>query len=304
MGQLVPGLAAAHISAAPGLPGAPESDWIAAAAPILLAAVLYTVGAINLYCTHRRRPNRFLARTAAFSAGLVVLAIALLSPLDRLSAELFCAHMVQHELLMLGAAPLLVLGHPLPNFLWAFPRRARQRIAVFLHTRPVRGAWQVVSAAGVAWLLHALALWIWHVPQMFNAALADRTVHDLQHLTFLSAALLFWSALFEARAPQQRAAGIVYLFTTTIHTAVLGALIALASRPWYAEWLQPSAHWRLSALEDQQLGGLIMWVPGCIVYVGCALALFARWVMPDGGDRPMRHAASDDRVEHEVADMR
>jgi putative membrane protein len=286
VGPIAPGIAAAHVSAA-GAVGESEADGIAAAVPMVVAAVLYALGAINLYRAHRQRPRGFLLRSAAFSAGLCVLAMALFSPLDRLSAELFCAHMVQHELLMLGAAPLLVLGHPLPQFLWAFPRSARQGISVFLHTRPVRIAWRAVSGAAAAWLLHALALWVWHVPRMFNAALADRTVHDLQHLTFLAAALLFWSALFEARAPDQRAAGIVYLFTTTLHTGVLGALIALAPHPWYAELLQPSSHWQLTALEDQQLGGLIMWVPGCVVYVGCALALFARWVMADAAERPM-----------------
>ena len=284
------GIVDAHtISAASSLTRASSANWLAATMPMLVAAILYALGATNLWRAQRRSRYRLLVRISAFGAGLGVLGIALLSPLDRVSAELFSAHMVQHELIMLAAAPLLVLGHPLPLFLWAFPGRARPGLVTFFHGRLIRRIWSVLSGAGCAWLLHALALWVWHVPRFFNAGLSRQTVHDLQHLTFLAAALLFWSALFEARGAHQRGAGIVYLFTTTIHTAVLGALIALASNPWYAESPQPSMGWQLTSLEDQQLGGLIMWVPGCIVYVGCALVLFARWITAST-DLPVRGA--------------
>jgi putative membrane protein len=248
---------------------------------MLIGAALYIAGSFNV----QRAPRELRWRAAAFAAGLVVLAIALLSPLDRWAAELFSAHMIQHELLMLGAAPLLVLGRPLPLFLWAFPAAIRPAVAGFFQRRTTRAVWTTLHGAGCAWLMHALALWIWHVPRFFNAALANRLVHDLQHITFLVTALFFWSALFDARRAAQRGAGIVYLFTTTIHTGILGALITLASRPWYTESLQPLSHWPLSALEDQQLGGLIMWVPGSVVYVGAALVLFARWV---AGTEPAR----------------
>jgi putative membrane protein len=239
---------------------------------ILIAAGLYAAGALRL---EGRAP---WSRLFAFYAGLAVLAASLLSPLDTWAAESFAVHMVQHELLMLAAAPLLVLGRPLPMFLWAFPPSSRIGLAAFFRRKTVRSAWALLSGAGAAWAFHALVLWIWHIPRYFNAAQTDRLTHDLQHITFVVSALLFWSALFAARRSAQQGAAIVYLFTTTIHTGVLGALIALASRPWYAEFLQPATRFSLTALEDQQLGGLIMWVPGSIVYVGAALALFARWI--------------------------
>jgi putative membrane protein len=121
-------------------------------------------------------------------------------------------------------------------------------------------------------------LWIWHAPRLFESALRHETVHDIQHLSFLASALVFWAAMVEARKQAQQGAAIVYLFTTTVHTSVLGALITFATRPWYAAYLQTPRGWGLSALEDQQLGGLIMWVPGSLVYVGVALALLVRWI--------------------------
>jgi putative membrane protein len=261
-----------------GAQGSDTASLFAAGVPMLLAASLYLGGLLNVHGAAVRGRPAALGRAGAFFAGLAVLAAALWSPLDRWAAELFSAHMVQHELIMLAAAPLLVLGHPLPMFLWAFPASARQTTAKLVQGRAVRGVWAVLHGAGCAWLLHALALWVWHVPRFFDAALSSRVIHDVQHLTFLVTALLFWSALLDARRATQRGAGIVYLFTTTIHTGILGALITLASRPWYADFLQPATRWQLSALEDQQLGGLIMWVPGSVVYVGAALVLFARWI--------------------------
>jgi cytochrome c oxidase assembly factor CtaG len=186
--------------------------------------------------------------------------------------------MIQHELLMLVAAPLLVLGRPLPLFLWAFTGAWRNGLCSFAQQPVVRRLWQGLLSAGIAWMLHALALWLWHVPHFFNAVLISPTIHDLQHLTFLLSALLFWAALFEERRRERQGAAIVYLFTTTVHTSVLGALITFAAHPWYSAYLEIPRHWALSALEDQQLGGLIMWVPGSLVYVGAALVLLARWI--------------------------
>jgi len=186
--------------------------------------------------------------------------------------------MIQHEILMLIGAPLLVVGRPLPLWLWALSGRARAWIAQLAHGRSVQVVWTALLSPIVAWLLHALVLWIWHAPRLFEGALRHETVHDVQHLSFLASALVFWAAMVEARKQAQQGAAIIYLFTTTVHTSVLGALITFATRPWYAAYLQTPRDWGLSALEDQQLGGLIMWVPGSLVYVGIALALLVRWI--------------------------
>jgi len=257
----VPTAAVAHTIAAGGT-GNQTSDWLGAGIPILCAAVLYVLGWVAL----KARGSSW--RAVAFVSGLLTLTLALLSPLDTAGAEFFWVHMVQHETLMLICAPLLVLGRPLAIFIWAFPRAVRAVIARAVQQPAVKRTWRTLSSPGTAWLLHALALWIWHVPALFNAVATNRFIHDLQHVSFVATALLFWSALFEERRAAQQGAGIVYLFTTTIHSSVLGALITFASRPWYSAY----------GLEDQQLGGLIMWVPGSLVYVGIALVLLARWI--------------------------
>jgi cytochrome c oxidase assembly factor CtaG len=246
--------------------------------PMAVAAVLYALGAARVW-TRSAQGRRLLARRAiAFAMGLIALGLALLSPLDAWGAELFSMHMAQHEILMLIAAPLLVLGRPLPLFVWAFRGAWREALTRFVRRRWVQRGWRVLIGAAMAWVLHALALWLWHVPAFFSAVLKSPLIHDLQHFTFLASALLFWSALFDEHRRDHRGAAILYLFTTTVHTGVLGALITLASHPWYSPYLQTSTRWGLTPLEDQQLGGLIMWVPGSFVYVGAALVLLARYI--------------------------
>jgi putative membrane protein len=141
------------------------------------------------------------------------------------------------------------------------------------------------------WTAHALALWIWHIPLLFQAALQSRWLHDLQHLTFVLTALLFWSGLFLARGAAHRGAAVLYLFTTTVHTGVLGALITFADVPWYSPALRPAA--LPDAMQDQQLGGLIMWVPGSMVYVAAGLYLLLQWIRdtePGLAQRPANEA--------------
>jgi putative membrane protein len=246
--------------------------------PMIVAALLYATGAARVWMRSAHGRRMIAQRAVAFAAGLAALAVALLSPLDAWGAELFSMHMAQHEILMLVAAPLLVLGRPLPLFLWAFHGTWREALTRCVQARGVQRAWGALIAAGTAWALHAVALWVWHVPELFAAVLRNPLIHDLQHFTFLATALLFWAALFDEHRRGQRGAAILYLFTTTVHTGVLGALITLASHPWYAPYLQTSASWGLTPLEDQQLGGLIMWVPGSLVYIGAALVLLARYI--------------------------
>ena len=271
----------------------PASDFWLAAGPITVAVALYAVGWVRLSRRALRR-GRHLRHAMLFALGAAALWIALLTPLDTLGSELFSVHMMQHEALMLVAAPLLVLGRPLPVFLWAFPPRARQLIACGIRRRAFVQCWSAVTRPITAWTLHAAALWLWHAPSLFDAALANSGVHDVQHLSFLLTALLFWSAVLR---PREAAGGaVLYLFTTTVHTSVLGALLTFASRPLYEAYMTTAPHWNLTALEDQQLGGLIMWVPGSLVYVSLALALLARWLSTPGSDLVLRIERADARA--------
>jgi cytochrome c oxidase assembly factor CtaG len=127
--------------------------------------------------------------------------------------------------------------------------------------------------------VHAIALWTWHIPFLFEAVLHIEWVHTLQHLSFLISALLFWWALLHGpQGTMGYGAAVLYLFTTSIHSGVLGALITFAGSVWYPSYKGLTVSWGLTPLEDQQLGGLIMWIPAGVVYIIAGLALFAGWM--------------------------
>ena len=243
--------------------------WILS--PLLLLAFPYAIGAVRL--TRRSSDRRRLLRRAlVFAAGWLTLALALVSPLHWFGERLLAAHMVEHEVLMAVSAPLIVAARPLGAVLWGLPRHGRAALARLLRLRPLRAAWRRATAGATATVLHGAAIWGWHLPVAFDAALASDTLHRLQHLSFLGTAVLFWWAVLWR---SERGVAAWHLFATMMHTAILGALMALAPRPLYAVH---SGAWRLTPLEDQQLAGLVMWIPAGTVYVGAALAMIALWI--------------------------
>jgi putative membrane protein len=255
--------------------------------PLLLAALLYAGGVLRLWRAAGAGHGVTRRHAAAFALGWVTLAVALVSPLDALGTQLFSAHMVQHELLMVLAAPLLVSGRPLAVWVWALPPRARRGVGRALHWPPWRSIWHGLTRAATAWTLHAVVLWGWHLPWLFDAALRDDDWHAAQHASFLGSALLFWWALMKPGARASQGASLVYLFTTMLHTGALGALLTLSSQVWYLPYQATTSAWGVSALEDQQLGGLVMWIPAGAAYLVVGLLLAARWI----GRQPPRRAA-------------
>ena len=215
----------------------------------------------------------------AFGLGLFFTVFALISPLHALSHALFSAHMVQHEILMLIAAPCFVLGRPMIALLKGLPREWSVGLARMGNRNLWQRFWQLITFPLVAWFIHAFALWTWHIPFLFQATLNNDFIHSLQHLSFLMSALLFWWALMHGR---QRAMGygiaVLYVFTTALHSGLLGAIITLADKVLYPAYSTTTQSWGLTPLEDQQLGGLIMWIPACLAYVFAGLALFAGWM--------------------------
>jgi putative membrane protein len=209
-----------------------------------------------------------------------VLCVALLSPLDALGAKSFSVHMIQHELLMVVAAPLLATGRPIEAWTWAMPAAWRSGLGGLAHD--LRGAvcW-LVHPMG-AWLAHALALWLWHVPVLFEASLAHPWVHELQHASFLGTALLLWWSVFGRGTRGAGAMGLGSLFTTMLHSGALGALLTFAPSVWYAPY-RDAAGPAFAALQDQQLGGLVMWVPGGLAYLLAGLAIVASWLRSSRG---------------------
>jgi putative membrane protein len=242
-----------------------------------VAAVLYGLGVARLRRRAGARASTRILEATAFWSGWMVLAVALISPLHRLGETLLSAHMAQHELLMVVAAPLLVLGRPFVVALWGIPGGWRRTVgAVTARLRPL---WRVVSRLEVAWLLHALAIVGWHVPALYQRTVSSEPMHALQHTSFLLAALLFWWSVLPAGSLRGRhGAALLSLFSTMVYTGGLGALLTLARTPWYPAYGDGAPLWGLTPLEDQQLAGLIMWVPGGVTYLLATLWIVVAWL--------------------------
>jgi cytochrome c oxidase assembly factor CtaG len=274
------GPALAHGSEAATAVGA---GWqIAVGVPLLVAGGLYWRGLRRAW--RRAGPGRGVRRSEAlaFGAGLAVLAVMLVLPLHAWGRLHFAPHMVEHGFLTMVAAPLLAAGRPGVPYLLGLPWSWRGRVGRLLANDRVRQFWRRLVHPGVAWSLHGGTLWLWHAPPLFEAALESEAVHYLQHLTLLVTALLFWASLLPRRADtRSRIVAIFSLFTTSIHATLLGALLTLSPTVWYARYVDAEGSGGLSPLEDQQLAGLIMWVPFGVVYLAAALALLAAVLRDD-----------------------
>ncbi|WP_341512207.1 cytochrome c oxidase assembly protein [Bradyrhizobium sp. ISRA442] len=247
--------------------------WIVV--PLLAFGLMYSMGALVLL---KRRAQIVAARIwqiAACWAGWLSLIAALASPLHWLGERLLSFHMIEHEILLAVSAPLIVIARPVGILLWSMPRCARVRIGRWMRFSAIDAAWSFLSAGRNATLLHAVAIWTWHAPPLFDAAITNVTMHRLQHLSFFLTAVLFWWSVFR-RSETGTAAW--HVFVTMLHTTILGALMALAPRLLYQEQVAAAAAWGLTPLEDQQMAGIIMWVPAGTIYAGAALALIALWI--------------------------
>ena len=243
--------------------------------PVILIGIALFVGAY-FYALGplRRRYGRAesvrAAQVTAFVAGTVVFALALISPLDALSdTYLFSAHMVQHMLIAVVAPPLWILGTPGWMLAPLFQRRAVVRVARLL-THPA-----------VAFTLFNGDLWLWHWPALYDATLTNDAVHTFEHLTFVGAGVLFWWVVLSP-LPRVPAVGkgtaVLYLFAACQPMVALGALLTFASTPFYAPYVTAPHIWGSTPLGDQQLGGLIMWLPTNIPYLIFLSAFFFQWV--------------------------
>jgi cytochrome c oxidase assembly factor CtaG len=251
--------------------------------PLVVSGALFIVGTHNLWrrAGHGRGVRH--RQVGAFWTGWAILALALLSPLHWLSEHCFAAHMVEHEVIMIVAAPLLVLARPIGAFMWALPPAWRRSLGGLAHQQWFASSWRRMTQPTVSSLLHAAAIWGWHIPSAFSAALRYDSLHWLQHLSFFVTALLFWwSLLFGREGRSGYGQGVFWLFITALHTSALGILLTLSRTPWIPFQTDVSQSWGLSPLEDQQLAGLIMWVPAGIIYTGVALCLAAIWVTDSG----------------------
>jgi putative membrane protein len=247
--------------------------------PLYASGLLHLAGTLRLWRRAGQARGVRHWQVACFWSGWALLALALVSPLHWLGERLFLAHMIEHELIMVVAAPLLAAARPVGALLWALPQSFRRGLGRTARWRPVASVWRTVSDPLAAALLHAVALWAWHMPALYNAVLANPLMHRLQHVSFVLTALLFWWSLLYGRARERGyGAAVLYLFATMLHSAALGILLTLSRSVWYPEQAVFAAQIGLTPLEDQQLAGLVMWVPAGLIYTGAALLFAARWI--------------------------
>ncbi|MBA1144753.1 cytochrome c oxidase assembly protein [Mesorhizobium neociceri] len=275
---LMAGPAMAHVDDDHGLEPAWTFDpWIAV--PLGTLAVLYCVGMGRL-ARRSRRPGGMREGICLYSAGILTLGGALLWPLHELGKHLFTFHMIEHEIVMAVSAPLIVLARPIGILLWGLPGTARQVAGLLMRAPSMRRLWDGCTGATSATILHGVAIWAWHVPILFDAAVTIPALHRLQHLSFLVTAILFWWALVWR---SDYGSSAWHLFLTMVHTSILGALMALAPRVLYSAQTQTAMAWGLTPLEDQQLAGMIMWVPAGTIYASAALTMLALWIRGSSG---------------------
>lgn len=267
-----------------GLPVTPHDLWSAwGSDPFVHLAVL---GVGWLYVRGLRRlwaaagTGRGVTRTqaASFIAGLAVCWIALESPVDALGSVLFSGHMLQHELLAVVAAPLLVLGEPMIVIPRGLPPAWRRRFGRV--ERIVTGAGRPSSDGArlaVVFGVFLATFWIWHAPLLYDAALTSDALHSLQHLSFLTGALWLWWSAIGRRARRNPLAGVALLFGATLQGAWGAILFVFARQPLYDSYLTTTDAWGLEPVEDLRLGGIVMLAAGFVFVLGAG-SLLVTWL--------------------------
>ena len=238
------------------------------------AAYLWAVGRVNRAHPANRQPAY---RSWLFVAGLVAIGIALLSPIEAYEGSLFSLHMVQHLLLEFVGAPLLLAGAPITLALRVARPSVRRRLLAVLQSRVVH----LISFPVVAWLLFAAVNWGWHFSVLYDQALENQALHYFQHATFLGAALLFWWPVVGADPSPWRLphpVRLLYLFLAVPQNSFLGVALMSAPTVLYPHYVTNQRAWGQSPLEDQALGGAIMWVVGDLAFVAAMMVVVLLWM--------------------------
>jgi cytochrome c oxidase assembly factor CtaG len=266
---------------------------------VAAAAVLYWRGSrrrLRAVDSHRRVLRRW--RAVAFAAALATVLVALTGPIDRLADDLFWVHMLQHVLLVMVAAPLLVLAAPWHELWRPLPLGLRRGVAKPVARRswaaPIRWAGAGLARPIPAWIAFNLNLLIWHWPPLYDLALRNEWVHDIEHLLFLGTAVLFWAQVWDSpplRARLSPFGRVVYVTAATVPAWLLALVLAMASTPLYPAYAGDAGRpWGISALTDQQLAAGVMWGPGGIPFSVAVFLGIYRWLQTEGQVAPPRRA--------------
>lgn len=282
---VLPAAAAAHSSGAlpASLRDVLRDGWAADPAtllPVALATGWYAFG-LGRAMDEGRAAAISRGGTVAFASGIVVLLLALQSPIDMVSEDLFSVHMVQHLLLMLVAPPLFVCSDCLLMFLRALSPRERKLVArVWVAARIGRG-YQFIMHPIPVWLLTCGTFVFWHAPGPYQWAIKNNAIHILEHLSFFGTSLMFWTLVLPIHNRRPRldhGAALLLVIATAVLSGLPGALMIFAPRPLYPAHAVGAAKWGLTLMQDQQLAGLLMWIPAGTIYVGAAAWIFLEWL--------------------------
>ncbi len=260
--------------------------------PLLIAAGAYLWAVRRVNAAHPSNPVP-VDRPVFFLLGLGCIAVALLSGVERYDTELFSVHMVQHLLLVFGAAPAIVLAAPITLILRVATPGVRNRwILPVLRSRVVK----VIAHPLVAWLLFTFVMWGSHVSPLFDAALEDPLLHDLEHALYLASAMLFWWPVVGRDPSPYRLpypARVFYLGLQMPLNSLLGVAILFSEQVLYPHYATTGRPWPPSPLEDQQLAGAIMWGVGDAGFIVAILLVIAAWMRHEEADTRRREAAED-----------
>jgi putative membrane protein len=255
---------------------------------LITGLYLYAIGPLRkrYYPAEQVRTGQ----TISFLLGILVMFLALVSPLDELGdSYLFSAHMVQHLFLTIVGPPLLLLGTPE----WFVKPLLRNKVIFKIA--------KALTYPAVAFILYNADFWLWHAPPLYNATLENQNIHILEHLTFIVFGILYWWPIFSPSKdlPCLSIGGqILYLFLSGMPSVLLGAGLTFAP-PLYAPYLAAPRVWGISAATDQQLGGLIMWVPVSILYIIIMSVLFIRWMQQQEAKQLAQEAEAYNKQEAE-----
>ena len=250
--------------------------------PLALLLATFLVGRARL----SQRSRTKVPGTWQFLAGWAVLALSLVSPLHSGGERSFTLHMIEHELIMLVATLLLAASHSGGTLAWGLPPSLRRSLGGGWKS-PLAALWRRLTEPVTATLVQGVVMWVWHAPALFNRTLQSDVWHAAQHLSFVLASLLFWCAMLGRRSSFGVSAAC--LFITSLIGGALGALMTFSQSPWYAGYAAMNLSGiGLDPVRDQQLAGLLMWIPGGLVHAGAALAMLYKWLVVSEGSHALR----------------
>ncbi len=274
--------------------------------PLLVLGYLYVAGWRRLRKrtaeTRRAHPSTNYHpltatwRLISYLAGLIFIALALLSPIDSLGQQLFFMHMIQHLLLIMIAPPLLPIANPMPVLLWGLPGEWRLKVGhalghVLHRDSQFRHVLRTVTAPGIIWLLWVIALFAWHDPALYNAALQYEFIHDLEHLTFFLVSMLFWWHVTGAGPRIHQQFGyigrIAFVLAAVPPNMALGVWLSFNNNVIYSYYEAVPRLWGTDPVTDQRIGGVIMWIPGSMMFLLVALILASQYMGGEASKPPL-----------------